>query len=48
MNDYSHCKKFLSYIEMKPFSVKFVSVTSCILHMAPFEDRPSVLFVAAL
>ena len=33
---------------MKPFPVKPVAIAPCLLHVAPGEERASVLFVAVL
>lgn len=48
--DYSHCKKkiSISYIKMKPLMVQLVLVAPCPLHVAPCEERTSILFVVAL
>lgn len=33
---------------MKPLTVQHVSIALCLLHVAPCEERPSILFVTAL
>ena len=45
-NDYSHCKKFVSYIEMRALLVQTVPVAPCLLHASPCEERASILSVA--
>lgn len=47
VNKCSHCKKFLSYVEIKPLLVQLVPVTSCLLHELPCEEKgTSILSVA--
>ena len=48
MMDSSHCKKCLSNVVMKSLPVQLGSVDPCLLHVAPYEERASVLSVAAL
>jgi len=45
---YSHCKKFIPYIEMKPLLVQLVPIALCLCFMAPRKERTSILFVATL
>jgi len=41
MNDFSYCKKFLSYVDMKLLLVQLVPVAPCFLHVAPCEESTS-------
>lgn len=45
--DCFHCKKFLSYIKMKPLWVQLVPFACCPLHVCSCEERAFMLFVAA-
>lgn len=45
--DCFHCKKFLSYIKMKPLWVQLVPFACCPLSVCPCEERAFMLFMAA-
>lgn len=47
-NDCSHCKKLLSYVQMKPFPVQLLCTAICHLCMVPCEEGVSVTFVVIL
>lgn len=46
--DWCYCEILLSNIKMKPLLRKSVPVASCLLHVAPCEERVSMLFVPTL
>jgi len=41
-------KKILSYAEMKTLLMQIAPVAPCFLHVAPCEERTSILSVTAL
>lgn len=47
-NDCFHCKKCLSYVQMKPFPAELLPTAICLLCMVPCEEGASVIFVVTL
>lgn len=48
MKNFSHCKKFLSYVEIKHLLVQVVPIAPCLTHMTPCEESLCPLFSCIL
>lgn len=48
LSDCSHCQRLFSCIRIKTLAVKLAHIAPCVLSVAAYEDRESILYVVSL